>query len=333
MPFNILPWNAIAANYRGTILLGNGASISVSRTFSYGSLLDHARDHGLFTQDVHQLFQFFQTSDFELVLRVVWQASNVNRTLQIADDRTHAAYLRIRECLIQAVREVHPEHGAVSQHLPNIYRFLKPFDTVLSLNYDLVLYWATTYGLDIEDGHAFKDCFLGGGFFADDWQRLRQPIGRERTTTLVFYPHGSLVLCRDRVEQELKIHKQQAGLLEAILNLWRGEAVVPLFVSEGTWQQKVTSIQSSYYLSTVFREVLPSPRESLVIYGWGLGDHDVHILQRMAMSGVRRVAVSVFGQDQGFCNRAHHIITGILGPYTQVEFFDSQSAGCWNHDA
>ncbi|WP_078041135.1 DUF4917 family protein [Burkholderia cenocepacia] len=333
MPFDIVPWNTIAANYRGTVLLGNGASISVSPTFTYGSLLDHARAHGLFTQDVHQLFTFFQTSDFELVLRVVWQASNVNRTLQIADARTHAAYQRVRDCLIQAVRDVHPEHGAVSHHLPNIYRFLQSFDTVLSLNYDLVLYWATTYGLDIQDGHAFKDCFLGGGLFADDWQRLRQPIGRERSTTLVFYPHGSLVLCRNRIEQEMKIHNRQAGLLEAILDLWRGEAVVPLFVSEGTWQQKITSIQSSYYLSTIYREVLPSPRESLVIYGWGLGEQDIHILQRMARSGVRRVAVSVFRGDQAYCNRTHQIIQDNLGPCTQIEFFDCESDGCWTHNA
>jgi len=33
---------------------------------------------------------------------------------------------------------------------------LKRFRTVISLNYDLVLYWAMTYGLDIDDQHAFN---------------------------------------------------------------------------------------------------------------------------------------------------------------------------------
>jgi Domain of unknown function (DUF4917) len=45
----------------------------------------------------------------------------------------------------------------VIQHPSNIYGFLRNFDTVVSLNYDLVLYWATTYGLGIDDGHAFKE--------------------------------------------------------------------------------------------------------------------------------------------------------------------------------
>ena len=34
---------------------------------------------------------------------------------------------------------------------------MKRFRTVISLNYDLVLYWAMTYGLDIDDQHAFRE--------------------------------------------------------------------------------------------------------------------------------------------------------------------------------
>lgn len=264
MPYLVVPWEHIAPNYhRGTILLGNGASIAVSPSFGYGSLLDHAQRAGLLGVDVQQLFGSFGTSDFELILRLVWQASNVNRSLQIPDNRTHQAYLNVRECLIQAVRDVHPAYDLVSGHLPSMYQFLKGFDTVISLNYDLLVYWTMTYGLDIQDGHLFKDCFLGSGMFDDAWQRFRAPY-RERTNTLVFYPHGSLALCRTVVEQEFKIHNAGEGLLEAILAEWRSERVVPLFVSEGTMLQKVSSIQNSYYLSTVYREVL-TPRVTILV--------------------------------------------------------------------
>ncbi|WP_225011092.1 DUF4917 family protein, partial [Pseudomonas aeruginosa] len=164
MPYPVVPWEHVAPNYhRGTILLGNGASIAVSPSFGYGSLLDHAQRAGLLGADVQQLFGFFRTSDFELILRLVWQASNVNRSLQIPDNRTHQAYLNVRECLIQAVRDVHPAYDLVSGHLPSMYQFLRGFDTVISLNYDLLVYWTMTYGLDIQDGHLFKDCFLGNG--------------------------------------------------------------------------------------------------------------------------------------------------------------------------
>ena len=245
MPYPIAQWTQIAPTYRqGTILLGNGASMAVSPSFGYGSLLEHAQQTGLLADDVNRLFRFFGTSDFELILRLVWQASNVNKSLEIPDHRTHQAYLNVRECLIQAVRNVHPEYDLVSARLPSMYQFLKGFDTVISLNYDLLVYWTMTYGLNVQDGHLFKDCFLGNGAhgaFSDAWQGFREPY-RERTNTLVFYPHGNLALCRNAVEKELKIHSAGAGLLEAILQAWRSEQVVPLFVSEGTMQQKVSSI-------------------------------------------------------------------------------------------
>ncbi|WP_459203672.1 DUF4917 family protein [Ralstonia pseudosolanacearum] len=330
MPHHIAQWTQISPNYRqGTILLGNGSSIAVSPSFGYGSLLDHAQRAGLLAADVQQLFRFFGTYDFELILRLVWQASNVNRSLEIPDNRTHQAYLNVRECLIQAVRDVHPAYDLVNGHLPSMYQFLKEFDTVISLNYDLLVYWTMTYGLDIQDGHLFKDCFLGNSMFDDAWQRFRTPY-RERTNTLVFYPHGSLALCRNFLEQEFKIHNAGEGLLEAILAEWRSERVVPLFVSEGTMQQKISSIQNSYYLSTVYREVLTSQRFALTLFGWGLGEHDRHLLQRMRGTGIQRVAVSVFRGDQVYCNYAHQVIQDDLGP-VHVDFFDSESPGCWIH--
>nr|WP_267118775.1 DUF4917 family protein [Xanthomonas sacchari] len=325
-----MQWAQVAPNYhQGTIVLGNGASIAVSPRFSYGSLLDHAQQQGLLARDVQQLFQFFRTSDFELILRLVWQASNVNRALQIQDNSTRQAYLNVRDCLIQAVRNVHPEHNLVSHQLPSMYQFLKEFDTVFSLNYDLLVYWAMTYGLNVDDGHAFKDCFQWNGRFDDNWGRYRNRY-REQTNTLVFYPHGSLALCRDAVEQEFKIRNAGTGLLEAILDEWRSERVVPLFVSEGTTQQKVLSIQSSYYLSTVYREVLTSQRTALTLYGWGMGEHDRHLLKRMRETGIHRVAVSVFRGDQGYCNYAYQTLQDDLGP-VHVDFFDSESPGCWIH--
>jgi len=333
VPFEIHPWLNISQNYTDTALLGNGASIAVSPQFSYASLLQYAYTHGMLPNDVQQLFNFFQTQDFELVLRLVWQASNVNSALQIADERTHAAYLRVRESLIQAVRDIHPEYNEVSEQLPNIYEFLKRFDTVISLNYDLIVYWAMTYGFNVDDQHSFKDCFVSGQF-DENWQRFRESIGfHDRSNTLVFYPHGSLILCRNNVEQEFKINAQGVELLGSILNHWRSGQVIPLFVSEGTASQKVSAIQNSYYLSTIYREVFSAPKDNLTIYGWGFGEHDIHILKKFINAGIRRVAISVFGNDQFYCNRTYQIVKDILGQLVHVDFFDCGSNTCWNNGA
>ncbi|MCY1266158.1 hypothetical protein D9M68_292740 [compost metagenome] len=330
MPYEIHNWEDIAADFeRGTVLIGNGASMAVDRGFGYASLLEEARSRNLFTAEVEELFRSFDTADFELVLRLVWHATKVNAALTIPDNLTRRVYQDVRRALIETVRAVHPEHHEVAGRLPSMYRFLKQFSTVLSLNYDLLVYWTMTYGLDVEDQHQFKDCFVNAQF-NDDWARFRETYW-ERTNTLVFYPHGSLALCRDFVDNECKIHDQGAGLLWTILRTWESGRYIPLFVSEGTATQKLAAIQNSYYLSTVYREVIPSLRGSLTIFGWGLGEQEAHLLQRLARANVTRVACSVYAGNQRFCDGAYRTLRDQLGE-VDVVFFDSATVG-WAVDA
>lgn len=330
MSFEIKDWNAIQDEYNGTIILGNGASIAVDNRFSYGSLKQHATENGLLTDDVQNIFDFFDTNDFELILRIVWQAANVNKSLEIEDNKTEQVYSHVRDCLISTVRDIHPEYQDISDQFEAIYAFLKRFTTVIPLNYDLIVYWVMMYGRDINDQHAFKDCYISSEF-DDNWQRFRNPIGRERSCSLVFYPHGSLVLARDKIEDERKITTNSLSLLEGILHKWMEGNYVPLFVSEGVTEQKIKSIHSSYYLNTVYREVLSNLPPILVLYGWGLGEHDIHIIKRIAKSNIKKVAVSVFDNDQAYCNRVNKILQDELGNECKIVFFDSQSDNCWNN--
>ncbi len=332
MLHEIKKWQDIKDAYGSSILLGNGASIAVSSGFAYGSLKQHATDNGLLTDDVQNIFNYFHTDDFELILRIVWQATNVNKSLNIKDEKTEQAYAHVRDCLIAAVRDIHPEHEGVSDQISNIYKFLKCFSTVISLNYDLIVYWAMMYGVDVDDQHAFKDCFIGTDF-DDDWQRFRDPIRNQKTCSLVFYPHGNLVLARDKIENERKISSTGLGLLEGVLEKWSNGSYVPLFVSEGTSEQKIKSIHSSYYLNTVYREVLPNLPSDIVLYGWGLGDHDLHIVDRLAKSKIRKAAVSVFDNDQAYCNKVHQVLKDKFGDKCEITFFDCQSDHCWNKSA
>jgi len=331
MSHNINQWMDIELDYyRGTILLGNGASIAVSPNFNYRSLLDNAMQNGLLSKDIERLFHHFDTTDFEFILRLVWQAFNVNKFLRSSNSRTFHAYSNIKRGLIQAVRNVHPKYESVKFELQNMHNFLKKFNTVLSLNYDLLTYWAMAYGFDCSNTHLFKDCFVHGEF-DDDWTKFRN-IYREQANTLVFYPHGSLALGRDLRGQEYKIHSRGGdSLLDIILDSWENEELVPLFVSEGTMQQKVTSIHNSHYLSTVYQEVLASRKTALTIFGWGIGEHDWHLLQRMSKAGIRRVAISVFAQNQDYCDHAFRTIKKYFGP-VDIDFFHSESPGCWISD-
>lgn len=141
MLYKISQWMDIERHYYGgTILLGNGASIAVSPNFNYSSLLGNATQKGLFSEGIEKLFRSFNTTDFEFILRRVWQAFEVNKLLRVFDRRTIQAYENIKRGLIQAVHNVHPEYESIKHKLPDMYYFLRKFNTVFSLNYDLLTY-------------------------------------------------------------------------------------------------------------------------------------------------------------------------------------------------
>lgn len=331
MPHEIYNWSDISSEHSGSILLGNGASISIDSCFAYTSIREHAIENGLLTVQVQRLFKYFQTSDFELILRLVWQANSVNVALDITDHVTKDAYEHVRDCLIKTVRSIHPEYSIVEQQFQNISKFLRSFNTILSLNYDLTLYWIIMYSNRERNGHYFKDCMINNQFDSE-WFKFRKSIGyHDRRVTLVFYPHGSLALARNIINEEFKLQARSGkDLLCSILDSWKSGNFIPLFVSEGTSNQKLAAIQSSPYLNTVYSEVIPEIGDNLTIFGWGIGEHDVHILKRIKQSGVRRVAVSVYGNDQAYCNRVSQMIYDNIRPNIEILFFNCQSSGCWN---
>ena len=63
---------------------------------------------------------------------------------------------------------------------------------------------------------------------------------------------------------------------------------------------------------------------------WGLDSKPLRYSISGDVAGIQRVAVSVYGGDIDYRNRAVPIIRDALGD-VHVEFFDSQSVGCWNN--
>ncbi|MHC8401463.1 DUF4917 family protein [Pseudomonas sp. MDT1-17] len=321
---NIVEWREIRENFNHTVLLGNGASMAVHPDFGYGSLYDAANQLGFLDGPVRTVFEQFNTFDFELVLRRLWYTSLVNEAFGNQPGAVEQAYQQVRTALIQTVRETHVTYADAEDHLPNIYRFLKRFDSVISLNYDLIVYWSIMFG-NRTLGRWFKDGFMPATF-RDDWESLREPFGAERAT-LVFYPHGNLILTRTPEGSEVKLAGGDERLLDVILQRWEGRGAIPLFVCEGTAEHKKSAIESSSYLQRVYREVMPSLEESLVIYGWNLSIQDQHILSQLQRSNVSRVAVSVRNNDAAYIQRVEETLSGI--GIREIYFFDSASEGCW----
>lgn len=203
---------------------------------------------------------------------------------------------------------------------------MRKFDTVISLNYDLILYWAAQFGND-NLGSWFKDCFLKGEF-RSDWETVKEPWGGAEGATLYFYPHGNLVLCRDGFSRERKISADgEKNLLEKILSEWEREDLVPAFVCEGTKENKLNAISSCNYFERVYFEVLPTLPDTLTIFGWGFGKQDRHILQQIRKSKIKRIAVSVFNNDVVFKGEVERLLENF--ELDELVFFDAESEGCW----
>ncbi len=328
-------WADIKSHYKHNLLLGNGSSIAVSPTFSYRSLYTESKNHGYISPTVEKLFSKFHTTDFEEVLKALWYAESVNRELGLPVRPLQSSYREVRDALVSTIRVIHPEYTVVEHHLSKIYKYMKKFKNVVSMNYDLIPYWAMLNGNEEFGCTWFKDGFVRnrGREFAGNIKFLRKYHGKCKGATLLFYPHGNLAFAQENGTKEIKIRRSAINsLLEEIVSYWKSGLHVPLFVSEGTSRNKLESINRSKYLNNIFYEILPNLDKTLVVYGWRIGAQDKHILEKLGECSFERVAVSVNGSGikaQRFCDRAKRQLNDV--GIKKVEFFDSKSSGCWVH--
>lgn len=259
--------------------------------------------------------------------------------MRLEDRKTTQTYNRTRQALIRIVRAVHPTQNRVARYFPHIGPFIQNFSTIVSLNYDLILYWAFLWANATTPAIKFKDCFPNG-LFDYDWRKYRACIRGERKAILVFYPHGNLALGTDDQSNEQKITAGDIGahLLSRIIERWDSRTLLPLFVNEGATSQKLAAIRRSRYLGRIHDSVLEDLGRSLVIYGSSLQPNDEHILKAILRGRVTRIAISVHTTGNptwsDICLIQRERINRIAanqGRNVTVTFFDSASPGAWIH--
>jgi hypothetical protein len=298
-------WDDISDHYTDAILVGNGASIAISRKFAYDSLFDAAplRDGD------RDLFNALETSNFEQVLDALRIARIVDRTAGYNTSDLRRQYQRVRRSLVHAVAGIHIAWEDVpSSTLKEIRDSLSHFRTVFSTNYDLLIYWA----IMAEQDTSFVDFFWGTGrrFDLADATAWGNP-------TQIFYLHGGIHLVRDTDGAARKRVSAGRNLLRA----FAAANDVPLFVSEGVAADKMQAIRRSDYLSSGY-ESLVNESETLVVFGHSLGPQDRHI--RTALRHVTNLATSIRPRSSTAIIRDKARYIGKF-PGKQIEFFDSTS--------
>ena len=327
-------WEHIKDEFQqSTLILGNGFSIGIYDKFKYDSLWDEAKKKPTcgkkrepLTEELCSVATQLGTgTNFELLLRQLYTAKIVNEELGLdTEGKVKDNYANLRTALIDTIKEIHCEHSDIKDDLIKRIDFLKQFNTVFSLSYDLLVYWIINLNNQIEEirfekakpeyyhrQKTLKDCWDKDGFNYDDWAKYRERFTNENNRTLVFFPHGALHLVQTEngVVEKIKQNKH-SDLLDEITKTWLNDSDKkhPLFVAEGTSDKKMFSIEKNAYLHTVYHQALPKSIKNgnLVIFGWAMSDFDKHLISKITSSEPNEIAIGIHhlcDNEEEECNR------------------------------
>jgi hypothetical protein len=268
------------------LLMGNGFSMAFDSTiFSYNALSDFIEKSN--NEVLKKLFAIVNTKNFEQIMQ---QLDNFNEIASIFSKdnelitKIQDAGDTLKSSLIEAVKELHPEHvfKIPEQECVKCFQFLHRFlgngGTIFTANYDLLLYWVLMrnksqfaidgFGREAENP---DEIILG-----EEPEFLELQWGKYRSTQTIFYLHGALPLFDDGVDIIKEEYDNQNFLLEKIKARMEKKDY-PIFVTAGTAREKLNHIMHNKYLSFCY-EALCNIKGSLVTFGFNFGDFDSHII-------------------------------------------------------
>ncbi|WP_402468636.1 DUF4917 family protein [Isoptericola aurantiacus] len=294
-----------------TLILGNGASMSVWPDFGYDSLFEKAT----LSDEARLVFEHVGTN-FEAALEYIHHAKVVLQALGLSVDETIALYGGVRDGLFNAVNEVHMDWSWMDDYRAvAIAEEVNQHSSVFTTNYDLLLYWAI---MKSERAQGTTDLFSGQ-------DELRFNPGLFARTTF-YYLHGAIHLWQDDEGRNGKWANRDGRSLRQIVSRYSPDSDVrPLFVSEGTSEEKLRTIRRSPYLSHCL-DRLASDISDAVVFGNSLSLQDEHIrdaLKNRPRAG-RRIAFSVLPSiDEAVAHRKAELCDQFRG--FNLRFFDAST--------
>lgn len=292
----IVQWADIQAKYTGSdLFLGNGFSIKISDRLNYRSLFQAFLAQ--LDADSRPVFEGFGTTNFEAILEKINDAILVNGLFGIPSAALNASLPLLRNGLVQSINQNHPAHHELPDHTFNMLsKVFDAFENIFSTNYDTFLYriimqtkdryqsgekirpYQDYFWLRVEDGLQFMDV---------------QNFAEYKN---IYFLHGALFIFNtDTATIKIKRRLGDPELLELITARIQAQQF-PLFVAEGTFQDKERAINRSAYLSFC-RTAFKNTNRNLVVYGSSLSAQDSHLINDLNFNR-RNLAISVRCQDK-----------------------------------
>lgn len=322
-------WSTLSKRFiESDLLLGNG--------FSRGIAGDRFRYDSLFKKFLtkcslknKRVFEEFGTSNFEFILEKLLHAIFVNRIFCLDNSRIEEATRVLKDGLIETIKDIHPRAGDIDNNrLERIGDQLNVFNDIFTLNYDLFLYRII---LILNDKHdRGENVGQYSDFFWDNYDEQFLCSGSSEEFTGFkhpYYLHGALFLFKE-ASYDLKLKRETDSspeLVELISDAIQRERM-PLFVSEGTPQDKFEAIKQSNYLNFALRKLKEAER-NLVIFGTSLSDPDQHVIDAINENN-RDLAVSIYSHDTKSREKVKSEIDRIKRKFEDhhtVDFFKSDT--------
>lgn len=322
---------------RRHLLTGNGFSIACRpEIFVYGKLFEQA-DFSRLSPSAREAFGALDTMDFERVIKALRDATKLVHLYTgdaAARQKMDEDADGLRDVLVRTIANNHPEmpSNLTESEYVACRKFLANFNTIYTLNYDLLLYWTvmhTTEGAapTSDDGFRKSEDDYTAAYVV--WE-ADQSHGQN-----IWYLHGALHVFDAGTEvQKYTWVNTGVRLVEQIRDALNRE-YYPLFVAEGTSKEKLTRIRHSDYLAKAYRS-FSSIQGALFIYGHSLAANDEHYLKVIERGRIEHVFVGLHGDQAKLGNkliirRAKQMVERrkSLNRPLAVSFFDSGSAKVW----
>lgn len=317
------------------LLLGNGFSIACRpNIFAYGKLFEQA-DFTKVSPTAKYAFTALATQDFERVIKALRDASAI--ALAYGNTTLAATWLedadKLRELLVETIAASHPAWPGelTDDEYRSCKAFLASFTDVYTLNYDLLLYWVQMHVEEGEEPSSDDGFRTSQEDFASSYVVWEPGQSHEQN---MWFLHGALHVFDSGVEIQKYTWKNTGVRLIDQIRDALNRGLFPLFVSEGTSDEKYERIRHNDYLAKAYRS-FSEIQGALFVFGHSLADNDAHYLRRIARGKISHVYVGLYGNANTDANKqitrkAQELALGrpVKRPL-KVSFFDASSATVW----
>jgi hypothetical protein len=331
---------AAAGRNKPHLLLGNGFSIACRPDiFRYDKLFAQANFTNL-SPSAQAAFVALNTTDFERVIRALRSTAALS-ALYGAGTAATEAMLRdaaaLKELLVQTIADSHPaQPSEISDDEYAACRaFLANFKDTYTFNYDLLLYWTHMHAAVAEVTES-DDGFRTSKNDVESGKTFDYVVWESGTSYQqnMFFLHGALHFFDSGAEiQKYTWNRTGIRLIDQVRDALSKD-LFPVFVAEGTSDEKLERIRHSDYLAKAYRS-FEAIQGCLFIYGHSLAENDEHFLKLIERGKLEKVFVGLFGdtsspENQKIIARAQALAIrrGKRNPL-EVRFYDSASAGVW----